>query len=137
LSHREAAEPLEPSGEEGVRQITALLGKKPFVTNVNVQNRGQLPAIREGAVVETLARFDRDGVTPVKPPALPAALESHVRHVAEVQRLTLEAARARSRDLALQALLMDPLVRIPTDRAAEMLDKMLSYAKDWLPGWKL
>jgi alpha-galactosidase/6-phospho-beta-glucosidase family protein len=66
---------------------------------------------------------------------LPQALESHVSHISRVQQLVLEAARNRDRDLAFQALLSDPLVRIPTDRAWLMFSEMLTHAKDHLPGW--
>ena len=137
LSRRAPDASLTPSGEEGVEQIQALLGLTPLVTNVNLPNRGQIPGLPQGAVVETYALFDRDRVQPVVAAALPPALEGHVRRIAEIQGTLLAAARARDRELAFQALLSDPLVRIPTDRAAEMFDEMLRYANDLLPGWSV
>ncbi len=135
LSRRDPDAPLTSSGEEGVQQIQALLGLAPLVTNVNLPNRGQIPGLPPGAVVETYALLDSDRIRPVVASPLPPAIEGRVRRIAEIQGMTLMAARARDRELALQALLSDPLVRIPTDRAAEMFDEMLRYARDLLPGW--
>ena len=50
--------PVEPSGEEGVAQMKALLGLGDLVTNVNLPNVGQMEAQR-GIVVETNALFTR------------------------------------------------------------------------------
>ena len=44
-------------GEEGVDQILALLGVQALDTNVNLPNRGQLPDLPLGAIVETNAQF--------------------------------------------------------------------------------
>ena len=53
------------TGEEGVEQMRALLGLREFVTNVNIPNKGQIPNLPIGAVVETNAVFRDDSVTPV------------------------------------------------------------------------
>jgi len=50
------------SGEEGVRQMTALCGLGDIVTNVNLPNTGQLPNIVQGTAVETNAAFSLDSV---------------------------------------------------------------------------
>jgi alpha-galactosidase len=113
----------------------ALLGLKPLVTNVNMPNRGQVPGLPDGAVVESYAYIERDSVRPITGSPLPVPLGSHVRHIVTVQETTLEAARSQDADLAFQALLLDPLVRIPTDRARRMFDEMLQHVKDYLPDW--
>ncbi len=135
FSQREPDASLEPSGEEGVEQMHALLGLKPLVTNVNMPNRGQVPGLPDGAVVESYAYIERDSVRPITGSPLPVPLGSHVRHIVTVQETTLEAARSQDADLAFQALLLDPLVRIPTDRARRMFDEMLQHVKDYLPDW--
>jgi alpha-galactosidase len=135
FSQRPADAPLEPSGEEGVEQMQALLGIKPLVTNVNIPNQGQMAGMPGGAVVETYAQFLRDEIRPVVSRPLPDMLESIIFHIAQIQEGVLEAALERDRDLAFQALLNDPLVRIPTDRAWEMFNEMLDHAKDLLPGY--
>ncbi|HUZ17853.1 MAG TPA: alpha-galactosidase [Spirochaetia bacterium] len=137
FSRRDPNEPLLPSGEEGVDQMHALLGFSTLVTNVNVPNHGQLPALPDGAVVESYAHLSEAGLRPIVSAPLPELLASHVRHISQIQQTTLEAARRKDRDLAFQALLCDPLVRIPTDEARRMFDEMLVYVKDYLPGWKV
>jgi alpha-galactosidase len=53
---------IKGSGEEGIRQITALCGLGDIVTNVNLPNRGQLQNGAPGAAVETNAAFSLDRV---------------------------------------------------------------------------
>jgi len=132
-----AAQPLRPSGEEGVRQIEALLGFEPLVTNVNLPNRGQMAELPTGAVVETMARFDRKGIRPLRAGALPVSAAALVRRTADVQALTLAAALRRDTEAAFTALLVDPLMRLPVDRAWQMFRAMLRHCRPELPGWRI
>ncbi len=134
---RPNGEHLHRTGEEGVDQIMALLGIQPLDTNVNLPNRGQIPGLPLGAIVETNAQFRKDSLTPVIPAPLPENVLSLVRRVVEVQQLTLEAAMAKDVDLAFQALLLDPLCRISVDRAWEMFQEMLQANAAMLPGWDI
>ncbi|MBN1641465.1 MAG: alpha-galactosidase [Anaerolineae bacterium] len=128
---------LRGSDEEAVAQLLALRGIAPLDTNVNLPNRGQIPGLPLGAVVETNAQFRLDSVSPVVPTPLPDAVLSLVCRVAEVQQMTLEAAVDRDVDLAFQALLLDPLCHIPVDRAWEMFKALLQANRAMLPGWNL
>ena len=125
------------SGEEGIPQMLALLGISPLDTNVNLPNRGQMPDLPLGAVVETNAQFRRDSLESVVPQRLPEGILALQRRIVDVQRLTLQAALDKERDLALQALLNDPQCRIPTDAASEMLDELLTANRAMLPGWSI
>jgi alpha-galactosidase len=136
LSRREPGAPLTPSGEEGVQQMRALLGDDSLVANVNLPNRGQAPDLPPGAVVETYARFERDEIRPLLSRPLPPLLASIVSHVAKVQQTTLEAARLGDREMAFQALIADPLVRISTDDARRMFAEMLDHAREALPRFR-
>jgi len=51
--------------EEGVMQMTALVGLSDMTTNVNIPNRGQLKNIVLGPAVETDALFSLDSVVPL------------------------------------------------------------------------
>jgi alpha-galactosidase/6-phospho-beta-glucosidase family protein len=127
---------LESSGEEGVGQLRALLGLGDLVTNVNTANRGQVGNLPLDAVVETNAHFSRDEVRPLAAGPLPAGLQPEItRHVAN-QELIVEAALARDRDLAFQAILGDPTTRLPVDEAWAMFLEMLQASREFLPGWK-
>lgn len=136
-ARREKVTTLRPSGEEGVAQMTALLGLHDLDTNVNLPNRGQAADLPLEAVVETYASFRRDSVTPQVARRLPPGAHELVRRVMWVQRKTLKAGLKRDKDLAFQALLNDPLVHIPTDKAWRMFSEMLRVCKAMLPGWRL
>jgi len=128
---------LGTSGEEGVAQMRALLGLDDLVTNVNVENTGQVSNLPLHAVVETNARFSRDQARPVAAGALPPALQSLVaRHVSN-QEMTVEAALTRDKDLAFQAVLNDPANRLPPDETWSMFDEMLRASRAFLPGWDI
>ncbi|GMA97358.1 alpha-glucosidase/alpha-galactosidase [Pelosinus sp. IPA-1] len=128
---------LKESGEEGVKQIKALLGLADLVTNVNILNRGQVTGVPIGAVVETNAVFTRDSLKPVMAGRLPIAIESLVvRHVYN-QDTILKASFNKDKELALSAFLNDPLVTIPVDDATQLFNKMIDNSREYLSEWKL
>lgn len=105
------------SGEEALRQIKALLGMGDFITNINLENTGQVTNLPWHAVVETNAQFSQDRVTPLVAGALPSGVHALVsRHVAN-QEMIIEAALHRDQDLAFQAVFNDPTTRLPIDQA--------------------
>jgi galacturan 1,4-alpha-galacturonidase len=128
---------LDHSGEEGIRQIKALLGLGDCITNVNLPNQGQMKDIPLGAVVETNAVFSGNGIRPVMAGKLPAAVQSLVvRHVFN-QETILKAALIRDKEMAFQAFVNDPLVTIKLSQARELFQEMLANTKDYLQGWNL
>ncbi len=128
---------LENTGEEGVRQMKALLGLADLVTNVNLPNRGQMAGVPLGALVETNAYFTRDRVQPVVAGGLPPEVHSLViRHVYN-QEAILTAALNRDKELAFRAFLNDPLLTIGPKPARELFDRMLANTRDYLPGWEI
>ncbi len=128
---------LQASGEEGVAQMKALLGLGDLVTNVNVENHGQIANLPLGAVVETNARFSRDEVRPVLAGELPVGLQSLIaRHVSN-QELIVEAALTRDKELAFQAVFNDPANRLPLDETWVMFNQMLQASRAFLPGWDI
>ncbi len=128
---------LNATGEEGVAQIKALLGLSDLITNVNVENQGQIANLPLHAVVETNAHFSRDEVRPITAGALPPAVQSMVmRHISN-QELIIEAALTRNPQLALQAVFNDPTWALPLDRAGEMLHRLLRTSREFLPDWHI
>jgi alpha-galactosidase/6-phospho-beta-glucosidase family protein len=128
---------LHHSGEEGVEQMLALLGVKTLDTNVNLPNVGQIADLPLGSVVETNAQFRKDSLSPIVPKPLPTGLLTLMRRTVGVQQVTLQAAIDRDVNLAFQAVLNDPLCRIPVDRAWTMFSELLQANQEMLPGWKL
>jgi galacturan 1,4-alpha-galacturonidase len=129
--------PLKASGEEGVAQMEALLGLGNLDTNVNLPNHGQIASLPTGAVVETYAQFRRDRLVPIVARPLPAAAAGLVHRIADVQALTLAAARNSDVDAAFAALLADPLVHLPTESAWKMFVAMLRHCRPCLTRWRL
>jgi alpha-galactosidase len=117
--------------------MLALLGVQALDTNVNLPNRGQLPDLPLGAIVETNAQFREGSLAPVVPKPLPVGVRNLVQRAIDVQQMTLQAAIERDVDLAFQALLLDPLCRISVDAAWSMFQELLRANREMLPGWKI
>jgi len=116
---------LKQSGEEGVKQMAALVGLADLDTNVNIPNRGQSPDLPKDAVVETNAAFRRNSLIPLTARPLPEGARTLVQRVVDVQEMTLEAALYRDLDAAREALLCDPLMTLSPDKCGEMFDEMV------------
>jgi alpha-galactosidase/6-phospho-beta-glucosidase family protein len=116
---------LEQSGEEGINMIRALLGLGDLVTNVNLENIGQISNAPLHAVVETNARFSLSNISPLSAGALPAGIEPLIhRHISN-QELIIEAALTKNMDLAFQAFFNDPTNHLPIDTSWRFFNKML------------
>ena len=109
--------PLQGSGEAAVDQIKALLGLRDLVTNVNMENRGQIANLPLGSVVETNARFTLDRVEPLTAGELPPGVKNLTATHIENQKMIIEAALARDVDLAFQAVFNDRTTNLPLDQA--------------------
>ena len=101
----------EQSGEEGIRQIKALLGLRSLVTNVNLPNRGQMPGLPPDAVVETNAAFSRDNVQALITSGLPCPIRNLTMQHVENQEGIIEAALKRDLEAAFRVFLNDSMVR--------------------------
>jgi alpha-galactosidase/6-phospho-beta-glucosidase family protein len=133
----EPASELRSGGQEYPAQMLALLGMGELRGMANVPNRGQAADWPLGAVVETNAVYRRDAVDPIAAGLPPAIVSGWQKRIIEQHTTTLAAALQRDGDLAFQAVSHDPLVRIPTDRAREMLNEMLDATRSMLPGWRI
>ena len=124
---------LEPSGEEGVGMLKALLGLGDLVTNVNMENVGQISNAPLHAVVETNAYFSHANIRPLTAGALPAGIAPLInRHIAS-QELIIEAALTKNMDLAFQAFFSDPTNHLPIDASWEFFGRMLQTSQQFLP----
>ena len=126
------------SGEEGHLMLKALLGLGDMVTNVNIPNRGQIPNLPEGAIVETNALFRRDAISPVYAGPMDGSIQAlTMRHVLN-QRNTMQAAMTCDRQLALTTFMNDPqLGGVDYADGEKLFDRMIRAQLSWLPeGWK-
>jgi alpha-galactosidase/6-phospho-beta-glucosidase family protein len=124
---------LESSGEEGVGMIKALLGLGDLVTNVNMENTGQISNLPLRAVVETNAHFSRNSVRPLTAGALPVGIAPLINQHSANQELIIEAALTEDTDLAFQAFFNDPTNHLPIDTAWEFFNKLLQLNRKYLP----
>jgi alpha-galactosidase len=124
---------LESSGEEGVSMIKALLGLGDLVTNVNMENTGQISNLPLHTVVETNAHFSHDSVRPLTAGALPTGIAPLINQHRANQEMIIEAALTENLDLAFHAFFNDPTNHYPIDVAWEFFNKMLQLNREYLP----
>lgn len=125
---------LNGSGEEGHLLLKAILGLGDLVSNVNVPNRGQIPNLPIGAVVETNALFGLDRIEPVYAGPVPAnVLPLVARHVYN-QENTLRAAMTCDRKLALSTFMNDPQMgAVSLEDGEKLFNDMLENQRKYLP----
>jgi alpha-galactosidase/6-phospho-beta-glucosidase family protein len=115
---------VHPSDEEAIRQLRGILGLEDFVTNVNLENSGQISNLPTGSVVETNAIFRMGEVRPISAGALPPGVQAQViRHINN-QEMIIDAAITRDKDLAFQAIFNDPTTQLPIDQAWAMFNEI-------------
>jgi alpha-galactosidase len=114
------ADMLEPSGERGIAVITGILhNKKTFIESGVIYNRGAIPNLPDDLAVEVPVTVDAAGVHPVSLGPLPDPIAKLLSIQGSVQQLAVDAAVRGSKELALQALLIDPVIN--SSVAAEQL----------------
>ncbi|MBQ9010013.1 MAG: alpha-glucosidase/alpha-galactosidase [Clostridia bacterium] len=125
---------LKPSGEEGHLLLKAVLGLGDLVSNVNVPNRGQIPNLPLGSVVETNAMFGRDRIEPVFAGAMPSNILPLVaRHIYN-QENTLRAALTCDRKLGFSTFMNDPqMASVSIKDGQKLFDEMLENQRKYLP----
>ena len=125
---------LRGSGEEGHLLLKAILGLGDLVSNVNVPNRGQIPNLPIGAVVETNALFGLDRIEPVYAGPVPAnVLPLVARHVYN-QENTLRAALNCDRKLGLTTFMNDPQMgAVSMEDGEKLFNDMLENQRKYLP----
>ncbi len=123
---------IECTGEEGVKQIKAILGFYDFVTNVNMANRGQIPNLPIGAVVETNAALRAGTVTPVMAGNIPKAIYPLVSRICNEQESLNEAIANRDVDAIFSVFANDPLVTCSLSDARKLFKEMIANTKKYL-----
>ena len=99
---------------------------------VNLRNDGAIPNLPDDDVVEIAATVDRDGAHPLAVAPLSPDMLALVEHAKAYERLTIEAAMSGDRDIALRALMANPLVG-DFDVAVPLLEELLEANRDLLP----
>jgi 6-phospho-beta-glucosidase len=106
---------------EAMAVLEAMALNTRAVLILNTTNRSALPFLDDRAVVEVPAIVGRTGPVPVAIGDVPAHARALVSTMKDVERTTIEAAVARSRQKAIKALALHPLVP-SVSTAREILD---------------
>jgi alpha-galactosidase len=127
---------LRPSGELAVPVICDIeLDRGSERSAVNVLNsEGYIENLPLTAVVEVPARVDAKGIHPRKVGPIPEPFAAYMRTQFSIHDLLTEAYRQRSKQLLLQALLLDPCVNSIVE-AEKLLEEMLDLQRDFLPSF--
>jgi len=123
---------LTPSGERGGAAIGGIMyDKKRVLESGIVYNRGVIPNLPGDAAVEVPVVADAAGVHPISLGPLPDAIAKLLTVQVQVQQLAIEAAVRASKEIALQALLIDPVVNSAT-AAVKLLDELWEINKPYI-----
>jgi len=143
LRHQaEGRVPLDPELMASAREGERLIAIIDAIVNdrrmpelaVNVRNDGLISNLPPWAVVEVPGQISGFGVRGISVGDMPGAIADILRQRIHQQELTVDAALQGDRDLALQALLADPLMANTSLEAASlMLDENLQVHDRYLP----
>ena len=127
---------LKKSGELAFPIIVSVLGNRhDLIEAVNIPNDGLIENLPDWAVVEVPAVAGADGIRGVKVGALPSGITALLSTQVHVQDLVVEAAVHGSREMALQALLADPVVQ-SAEAAEKTLEELLEVHAPYLPQFR-
>lgn len=123
---------LEPSGEEGVLILKALLGMGNLISNVNIPNQGQIANLPSEVVVESNVLFSRNSVAPVFAGSLPETVRHLIlRHVVNQEGI-IKAALAKDRQQAFLVFMNDPQMRLSFEEGKALFDAMVKNTEKYL-----
>jgi alpha-galactosidase len=122
----------EPADERGSAVVAGILhNQQRFIESGIVYNHGAIPNLPADLAVEVPIVVDAAGVHPVSLGPLPDPIAKLLSVQANVQQLAVEAAVRGSREIALEALLIDPVVN-STVAATRLLDELWEINRPYI-----
>jgi alpha-galactosidase len=130
--------PLRRSGEYCSGIIYAIETGIPTQINGNVKNNGLITNLPQGCCVEVPCLIDKNGIHPCYVGNLPPQCAALNRTNVNVQELGVLAAVEKDRNLAFQAVLVDPLTSavLTIDETRSMIDEMFNAEAKYLKDFK-
>ena len=115
------------SHEYASRIMESIVENKPYEIGGNVINRGCIENLPADACVEVPCLVNGDGIHPCHVGRLPVQLAAMNMTNINVQLMTIEAARTRSRESVYQAAMLDPLTAatLSLDDIVAMCDELM------------
>ncbi|MBY9009559.1 MAG: alpha-glucosidase [Candidatus Lokiarchaeota archaeon] len=99
--------------------------------SVNLPNEDVITNLPRDLVVECPAIVTKSGLKAIKLGDYPKGLAALLRNQASVQDLVVEAILKKSKDIAFQALLLDPTI-VNASKAEEMFEEMIKVNQDYI-----
>lgn len=103
---------------------------------VNIPNRGVVSNLPATAVLELEGVTDCQGVRGIHVGKAPVALKGQLEKMIAWQEIVVDAGVKGDKNLALQALMLDPMAILP-EKAEAMLDELLANSKKFLPQFSI
>lgn len=124
---------LKPSGEALVRMLRGILGLETVVSNVNMPNRGQMPGLPMGSIVETNCVFTNGFVKPITVSPLPGAALSLVRRCSDNIDVLCDGIRQRDLEQIFASFVNQSLcANLTLSQARELFDSMCRNTSAYL-----
>jgi alpha-galactosidase len=129
-----SVEELRDAVSEGVPEIieAMVFNDNSYHQQLNLPNNGLIPNLPADAIVEVPGMIARNGIQGIGCPPLPEGIAELCRRELALSSLVVDAAVLGDRQLALQALLLDPMIN-DIDRARAILDDFLLTFSEYLP----
>lgn len=128
---------LRETGEEGTLQMRALLGLDTMVTNINMPNRGQIPNLPMGTVVETNAAFRDSTLSPVIAGKVPDSIYPLISRAAKENDDILDAAFSLDLGFAFEKFSnLNLIKKLTPEQKRELFDTMYENTKEYLKDYK-
>ncbi|WP_099159659.1 6-phospho-beta-glucosidase [Virgibacillus ndiopensis] len=99
---------------------------------LNVKNNGTIPCLPNDVCIEVNCVVENHQITPLQVGSVSPQIRGLLQHVKAYEELTVEAAVTGNRGVALQALILHPLIP-SVDKAKSILDEMLVVNQPYLP----
>ncbi len=127
---------LSPSGEKAFDIIKGITyNTNQLIESANIMNEGYITNLPKDAIVEVPIVVSGSGVRGIGIGELPRGIATLCLNQINVQHLVVDAAVTGSRELALQALLVDP--NVPSALAAEnIFNELMEINKPYLPQFR-
>lgn len=127
-------EPMKNVHSEGaVELIEAIVSNSNYYADtVNIPNKGAIPNLPDDTIVELPALASGLGIAGINMPPLPDSIAELCRREAALVEMVVDAAVTGDRKLALQTLLLDPMIN-DIKRAEAILEDYLTTFADYLP----
>jgi alpha-galactosidase len=125
--------PTEPSREWAVNIVESMAcGIDREIQQINVPNKGKIPGLPDDMVVELPADAGKNKLVPQAMQPFPEGILAMIRVQGSINKLLVESFAKRSKDILLQAVLLEPTVD-SYRKAVHMVDEMCRIQKDLLP----